>query len=93
MKDLIFDRFRQIDSSLRRKREGSGIGLSLVKLLVEAHGGEISVQSELGKGTEFIIKIPAKIVEDEILIFEKEAAAGEQYNVERISIEFSDIYT
>jgi signal transduction histidine kinase len=93
MKDVIFDRFRQIDSSMRRKREGSGIGLSLVKLLVEAHGGEISVQSELGKGTEFIIKIPAKVVEDEMLIFEKEAAAGEQYNVERINIEFSDIYT
>ena len=92
MKDEIFDRFRQVDSSLRRKREGSGIGLSLVKLLVEAHGGEISVQSELGIGTEFIIKIPVTVMEGETTIF-KEAADIENSHVERINIEFSDIYS
>ena len=93
MKDAIFDRFRQVDSSLRRKREGSGIGLSLVKLLVEAHGGEISVQSELGKGTEFTIEIPVRLLEGETIVFEEVAATKEQSNVERINIEFSDIYS
>lgn len=93
MKEAIFDRFRQVDSSFRRKKEGSGIGLSLVKILVEAHGGEISVQSELGQGTEFIIKIPARLVEGKTAVFEEAATAKEQSNVERINIEFSDIYS
>ncbi|HYE08917.1 MAG TPA: PAS domain-containing sensor histidine kinase [Patescibacteria group bacterium] len=93
MKNAIFDRFRQVDSSFRRKREGSGIGLSLVKLLVEAHGGEISVQSELGKGTEFIIKLPVNAAGGEATILEEAAVAIEQDNVERINVEFSDIYS
>jgi PAS domain S-box-containing protein len=93
MRDVIFDRFRQVDSSLRRKREGSGIGLSLVKLLVEAHGGEISVQSEIGQGTEFIIKIPIRLVEGGTTVFEEAAATMDHANVERINIEFADIYS
>ncbi|MDF2524123.1 MAG: hypothetical protein K0R31_1764 [Clostridiales bacterium] len=93
MKSVIFDRFRQVDSSFRRKREGSGIGLSLVKLLVEAHGGEISVQSELGKGTEFIIKLPVNVARGAAIVNDEAAAATEHDNVERINVEFSDIYS
>ena len=48
--NIIFDRFRQVDKSLTRDHEGSGIGLSLVKSLVELHKGTISVFSEYGKG-------------------------------------------
>jgi PAS domain S-box-containing protein len=87
--NLIFDRFGQVDKSLTRNREGSGIGLSLVKTLVEMHGGNISVSSKLGEGTEFILELPLKIVEEEIL----EDSYMYQSNVERISIEFSDIYS
>jgi signal transduction histidine kinase len=47
--ESIFDRFIQVDKSLSRNREGSGIGLSIVKSLVELHGGTISLKSELGK--------------------------------------------
>lgn len=54
----IFERFRQVDNSLTRKNEGSGIGLSIVKSLVELHSGEIRVESELNKGTRFIVKLP-----------------------------------
>jgi signal transduction histidine kinase len=93
MKEVIFDRFRQVDSSFRRRSEGSGIGLSLVKSLVEAHGGEISVQSEMEKGTEFIIKIPVKVIEGETFSFEETEDAKEHRNVERINVEFSDIYS
>ena len=51
----IFKRFHQIDKSLSRNAEGSGIGLSLVKSLVKLHGGKISVDSEVGKGSTFKI--------------------------------------
>ncbi len=52
----IFDRFYQADSSSTREYEGTGIGLSLTKELIVLHKGTISVNTELGKGTEFIIK-------------------------------------
>jgi two-component system CheB/CheR fusion protein len=55
---IIFERFRQIDKSLTREHEGSGIGLSLVKSLVELHKGNISLISEPGCGSEFIIELP-----------------------------------
>jgi signal transduction histidine kinase len=86
----IFDRFTQVDSSLTRNNEGSGIGLSLVKSLVTAHKGTISVKSELGIGTEFIVELPATIM-DQAEVSEKQVHA--QSLVERISIEFSDIYS
>jgi two-component system CheB/CheR fusion protein len=90
--DIIFDRFRQVDRSLTRKQEGSGIGLSIVKSLVELHGGTISVFSEYGKGTEFIIVFPVSVLskEDDICITVKDES---QERIERIHIEFSDIYS
>ena len=54
----IFDRFYQVDGSHTREQEGTGIGLSLTKELVELHKGKIEVESEIGKGTIFIISLP-----------------------------------
>ncbi|MCP4132904.1 MAG: AAA family ATPase [bacterium] len=56
--DIIFERFRQVDSSSSRKYEGSGIGLALTKEIVELHEGAISVESSPGKGSVFLITIP-----------------------------------
>ncbi|MBK7631828.1 MAG: response regulator [Ignavibacteriales bacterium] len=53
----IFDRFYQVDSSSTREQEGTGIGLALVKELVELHKGQISVNSKEREGTEFIIHL------------------------------------
>lgn len=61
---IIFDKFEQADKSLTRPYEGSGIGLSIVKALVEKHNGSISVNSQLGKGSEFIIQLPCELIED-----------------------------
>lgn len=90
--EKIFERFIQVDKSLSRNREGSGIGLSLVKAMVEMHGGKISLVSEAGIGSEFIFEIPAVTLEDNS---ETEKASNyiEQTNIERINIEFSDIYS
>lgn len=51
----LFDRFRQADGSASRSHEGSGLGLALVKELVELHGGKVSVESTYGKGTAFTV--------------------------------------
>jgi signal transduction histidine kinase/DNA-binding response OmpR family regulator/ligand-binding sensor domain-containing protein len=56
--DKIFDRFYQVDSSQTRDYEGSGLGLALVKDLVELHHGGISVDSKEGKGTTFTVSLP-----------------------------------
>jgi PAS domain S-box-containing protein len=54
----VFDRFHRIDNRDTRKVGGTGIGLYLVKHLVEAHGGRIWVESEVGKGSSFIFELP-----------------------------------
>ena len=56
--EMIFDRFYQVDESQTREHEGSGIGLALVKELVELHHGMIDVKSEVGKGTEVTVRLP-----------------------------------
>jgi signal transduction histidine kinase/DNA-binding response OmpR family regulator/ligand-binding sensor domain-containing protein len=55
----IFDRFYQVESSDSRSGEGTGIGLALVKELVQLHHGSVSVKSSAGQGTVFIVSIPA----------------------------------
>lgn len=54
----IFDRFYRVDKARSRKDGGMGLGLSIVKQFVEAHGGSIKVDSQVGHGTQFIIFIP-----------------------------------
>jgi signal transduction histidine kinase len=55
----VFDRFYQVDQHLSRSHDGCGLGLSIVKYIVEAHGGQISVESQLGQGSTFTISLPA----------------------------------
>lgn len=54
----IFDRFRQADGSESRKHSGTGIGLALVKEIAKSHGGDVTVQSQYGKGSIFQVSIP-----------------------------------
>ena len=54
----VFDRFWQADGSSKRKYQGVGIGLALVKELVEIQGGKVDVQSQEGKGTTFTVRLP-----------------------------------
>lgn len=88
--DMIFQRFGQVDNNLSRQAEGSGIGLALVKMLVEILEGNIKVDSELGIGSTFTITLPIKgvIVEEENRVF----IASDNRLVNAINVEFSDIY-
>ena len=88
--DNIFKRFHQVDKSLSRNAEGSGIGLSLVKSIVELHGGNISVNSKVGEGSKFRIVLPVKLV-DNLKVIEKNNPNSNK--IEMINIEFSDIYS
>lgn len=85
----IFEKFNQIDKSLTRNHEGSGLGLAIAKSLIELHGGRVNVVSTYGKGTEFIIELPIKLLDEDegtqMEIFNK--------NIDKIKIEFSDIYS
>jgi len=60
--EKVFQRFKQVNSLKHRANEGSGIGLSLVKSLVDAHEGEVYVKSKENEVTEFIIKLPNKTI-------------------------------
>ena len=92
--EIIFERFRQVDKTFSRNHEGSGIGLSLVKSLVEMHSGTISVTSEYNCGSTFIINLPINVIETEpyeTMFISKEIQTSE--NLRKTETEFSDIYT
>lgn len=90
-KAIIFEKFGQVDSSLSRRAEGSGIGLSLVKRFVVAMGGCISVKSKMRKGSTFIVQLPDETVTDEGNDNEV-ADLLDNRLIQSTKVEFSDIY-
>ncbi|MDF2655377.1 MAG: sensor histidine kinase [Bacillota bacterium] len=97
MQAYIFERFGQVNTSFSRQAEGTGIGLYLVKLFISAMGGEITLKSEIGKGSTFTVLLPdfdksinsettPQVKEKKRLIHENERL------VQEIAIQLSDIY-
>ncbi len=88
---IIFERFKQADELLTRRHEGSGIGLNLVKSLVDMHGGRIYLSSKENEGSEFLVQLPkgsGDIASTEVAL---------QYTscenvIQKVQVEFSDIY-
>lgn len=86
--DNLFDRFYKVDTTLSRKYEGSGVGLSITKSLVELHSGTIRINEHYKNGTEFIVNMP--------IPNQKNIDIKNKYDYfiddEKILREFSDIY-
>lgn len=91
IREEIFNRFVQEDKSFNRKKEGSGIGLALVKSLVELHDGEVYLE-KVSKGSEFVVKLPNIKIDEELDVYNKVMDAESKPLVQKINIEFSDIY-
>ena len=66
--DYVFERFNRVDPSYKGKYKGTGLGLTIVRQLVEAMNGQISVNSQVGKGSTFWCTVPFKLPEDQKLI-------------------------
>jgi signal transduction histidine kinase len=94
---IIFERFGQVDSSLSRQAEGTGLGLYLVKLLLDALEGEITLESEEGSGSTFTIILPIDkpSVLSEIASckdIKSQFLSTDSRIIQSANIEFSDIY-
>ncbi len=88
---VIFDRFGQVDNLLTVQAEGSGIGLYLVKLMVDSIGGDITLESEWGKGSVFTLMIPSKKAKENTKE-QKFKLGSDNRLIQSTAIEFSDIY-
>ncbi len=91
--ELIFERFEQVDNSLTGDHEGTGMGLSLVRSLVEMHGGNIRVESNLGVGSKFSVLLPVRVLKDKECFSDSETDTKIESGIdEKINIELSNIY-
>jgi response regulator RpfG family c-di-GMP phosphodiesterase/signal transduction histidine kinase len=98
----IFDRFSQVDGSLSRSHEGTGIGLSLAMEIVLLHGGRIHAESKLGQGSRFIVELRKgdahfgedvleRRITDQPVIMRKRATDSEEPRVQDIVTSFRDL--
>jgi ABC-type amino acid transport substrate-binding protein len=78
-KDTIFDAFTRAESSITNKIQGTGLGMAITKNLVEAMGGTIDVDSELGQGSCFEVLLDLKIAEDRTVAFTVSTLSGSRY--------------
>ncbi|MBC5998361.1 PAS domain S-box protein [Romboutsia ilealis] len=89
--DNIFEAFYNVEDRFTKISEGSGVGLSLSKSLIDIHRGKINVNSEVGVGSEFIIYLPNIYDEDEIV--DLSYLKVDSNSISRIHMELSDIYS
>jgi signal transduction histidine kinase/class 3 adenylate cyclase/two-component SAPR family response regulator len=87
---VLFERFRQAEGSVNRRYEGTGLGLALVKELVEIHGGQVQVSSVYGEGSAFALMLPIGCDHlDPSQILNEQG----ELQVSRAAVEFADIDT
>lgn len=87
----LFRRFYQVNNSLAKDKEGSGIGLSLARSLALMHGGDLFLSQEYKKGCEFVLELPLSRAKQESRSKKGYNRSSKDY-IETINVEFSDIY-
>ncbi|MGG7177799.1 PAS domain-containing sensor histidine kinase [Clostridium paraputrificum] len=92
LREIIFERFVQTDKSFNRQREGSGIGLALVKSIVSLHNGEVYLEDSSDEGSVFIVKLPNIVAADNEAGIPENRETGKSSISDKVGIEFSDIY-
>ncbi|PSB33285.1 PAS domain S-box protein [Chlorogloea sp. CCALA 695] len=65
---FLFQPFKQLDSRLNRQYEGTGLGLALTRKLAQLHGGDVTVQSTLGKGSQFTLFLPSNVTDSNLFV-------------------------
>ncbi|MDJ0555375.1 MAG: ATP-binding protein [Microcoleaceae cyanobacterium MO_207.B10] len=79
---MLFSPFQQVDSSLSRRHEGTGLGLVLTKKLAELHGGTVSLNSTVNQGSTFRVWLPLTEMRDELIVNNSELEAGMRADIE-----------
>ena len=87
---ILFQPFVQVDSALNRQYEGTGLGLALVKQIVELHGGQVMVESEVGQGSCFTVALPYEISQSN-KIFNAIASMSNSITSSSMEIDFDNV--
>jgi signal transduction histidine kinase len=86
--ELVFEKFRQGGNPLTREHAGTGLGLSIVRELSKLLGGEVALQSELGRGSTFVVRLPLHLSPEPRLVFDLAAESIDLSKAQRVDVRF-----